>query len=149
MRFISSAIQSAARSPTCVPGPRPSKKSEERILSRAERSAAVISGIVCGCDGSGGAAMISVGITKTQVDNAAALKPLAITLVANLGIESPGPVSECDERLSRTQSGGKFRPPSFCGQHEQLADHEKLRHNTLSRIGALCPQTHEKLAREP
>src|SRR5277367_724519 len=51
MRFISSAIHCAAASPFWVPGPRPSKASSAIALSRADRSAALMSGVVVGWPG--------------------------------------------------------------------------------------------------
>ena len=48
---IPNICDNAAASPLTVPGPRPSKASSEIALSRAEMSAAVISGPVCGWPG--------------------------------------------------------------------------------------------------
>src|SRR5262245_13722975 len=60
MRFISSAIHWAARSPAGVPGPRPSKRSSAMARVRAIRSAEVIAPVVSGCGGTSiGAAAIA------------------------------------------------------------------------------------------
>src|SRR6185503_16956457 len=74
MRFISSAIHCAARSPACVPGPRPSNRSSAIARVRALRSAVVSEPVVSGCAG------MLIGAAAT------APKPIAATSILAIGM---------------------------------------------------------------
>src|ERR1043166_9651997 len=69
-RFHWSADHCAAASPFLVPGPRPSKESSEIALSRAERSAALMSGLVSGWPGY----WASAGAAISEAAKAAAME---------------------------------------------------------------------------
>src|ERR1700761_9616422 len=96
MRFISSASHCAAASPFLVPGPRPSKASSDMALSRAARSAALMSGVVLGWPG--------YSAEETPADRASAkdVKEISLLIIAERLRACEGPKSiTASARLNR------------------------------------------------
>src|SRR5262249_38475533 len=111
MRFISSAIHCAARSPACVPGPRPSKRSSAMARTRALRSAVFSEPVVSGCAG--------------MLIGAAAIAPKATAATSNAAIAA--------RNLPPFVQGG-VKPFTLRNELALANDAEEIRNRHLARM---------------